>query len=102
MKDYNGKEFTPTEMYKLINYLVVAGIPFEVQDCWDAPQVCYPSVDNRICDAVCHAFSYGHERGELEIMGLLTEEEERCDGVLGWLTAREVFNRIADDYFKVK
>ena len=99
MKDFFGKEFSPTEMYKLINMLINAKIPFVVAECYGTPQVCYPSLENCICDAVCHSGSYGHERGLLEIMGLHTD---RTAGVEGWLTAEEVYKRISQDYEKRK
>ena len=95
MKDLLGKEFSPTETYKLINLLIKAKIPFEVVELLDAPQVCYPSKENCICDAICHSGSYGHNQGLLEIMGLNTDP---TDGVEGWLTAEEVFKRICEDY----
>lgn len=85
------------EMQKLITMLTDANIPFEVRDCWSTPQVCYPTSADRICDAVCHFFSYGHESGLLEIMGLV-DVEEVGDEVEGWLTAEEVFSRILKHY----
>ena len=45
--------------------------------------------------------TYGEEDDLLEIMGLLTEEEEKIDSVTGYLTAEDVFNRIVK-YFKNK
>ena len=45
--------------------------------------------------------TYGEEDDLLEIMGLLTEEEEKIDSVTGYLTAEDVFNRIVK-YFKDK
>ena len=45
--------------------------------------------------------TYGEEDDLLEIMGLLTEEEEKIDDVTGYLTAEDVFNRIVK-YFKDK
>lgn len=83
------------EMNKLIVMLCKADIPFDLAIHFGRPQVIYPSVDNRICDAICHWGSYGHENGLLEIMGL-------CDGVdddvVGWLTAEEVFEKISEDW----
>ena len=46
-----------------------------------------------LCDAVYTIVSYGHEKGLLEIAGALTEKEKKIDGVLGYLTAEEVFKR---------
>ena len=96
MKDFFGNEFHPTEMYKLINRLIKAKIPFEVAEWMDTPMVWYPSKENHICDAICHSGSYGHEKGLLEIMGLTTDP----DDVEGYLTAEEVFERIHKDFAK--
>lgn len=96
MKDYFGNEFHPTEMYKLINLLIKAKIPFEVTEMVDTPQVWYPSEDICICDVICHSGSYGHEKGLLEIMGLTADS----DDVEGYLTAEEVFERIQEDFAK--
>ena len=87
-----------TEMEKLIKLLEEEKIPFETTECWGATQVCYPSSNNRVCDAVCHSFSYGHERGLLEIMGLVNEEEVG-DSVEGYLTAEDVFERIKNHFY---
>ena len=86
-----------TEMEKLALLLTKSNIPFQVTSCWESPQICYPSKANCICDAVCHSFSYGHEEGLLEIMGLV-DEEEVGDTVEGWLTAEEVFNKILNHF----
>lgn len=99
IKDHFGNEFSPIEMYKLINLLISAKIPFEVVELYDTPQVCYPSNSSRICDVVCHSGSYGHEQGLLEIMGL---NIDTTDDVEGWLTADEVFKRISQDYERNK
>lgn len=94
MKDFLDNEFHPTEMYKLINLLIKAKIPFEVTENMDTPQVWYPSKESHICDAICHSGSYGHEQGLLEIMGLTIDS----DDVEGYLTAEEVFERIQEDF----
>ena len=49
-----------------------------------------------VCSACTHSFSYGHENGLIEIMGLLTPEELKRDEVAGWLTAEDVFQRIVN------
>ena len=90
-----------TEMEKLIKLLAEAKIPFKIRDCWGTLQVGYPNFDNLVCDAVCHSFSYGHEEGLLEIMGLV-DEEEVGDSVEGYLTAEEVFERIKTHYEATK
>ena len=43
---------------------------------------------------ICGLGTYGAAEGLLEIMGLLTEEEEESDEVVGHLTAAEVLERI--------
>lgn len=48
----------------------------------------------RIISAIQGWGTYGVEGDRIEIMGLLTPEEQKVDGVLGWLTAQEVFDRI--------
>lgn len=90
-----------TEMNKLIEMLNNANIPFELTaDILDNEnnQVWYPSYKNPICDVICHQYSYGGEKGLLEIMGLLTEEEAEYDSVIGYLTAENIFKRIEQHY----
>ena len=55
----------------------------------------------RIISIVQGYRTYGEEYDLLEIMGLLTEEEEKIDSVTGYLTAENVFDRIVK-YFKDK
>ena len=99
-----------TQMGKLENMLNLSNIPFEITEHWsNTKQIWYPSRENCICDVICFSEagldrsyglggSYGHEKGLLEIMGLVNEEEVG-DSVEGWLTAEEVFDRIWDDYY---
>ena len=63
----------------------------------------YKVFDNekRIISIVQGYGTYGEEDDLLEIMGLLTEEEEKIDSVTGYLTAENVFDRIVK-YFKDK
>jgi hypothetical protein len=49
-------------------------------------------------DAIEHYASYGRSEDLLEIMGLLTSEEEGYDSVKGYLTAEDVFQRIKKHY----
>lgn len=86
-----------TEMGKLESYLNEALIPFEIGTILNTPQLFYPSKKERICDVICHEFSYGYDKGLLEIMGLTDTE----DGVEGCLTAEEIFNRIKKHYFNI-
>lgn len=85
------------EMVTLIDMLASANIPFELRTdaCGNKNnQIFYPSYKDYVCDVICHEFSYGGRDGLLEIMGLLDEEEQECDDVVGWLTAENVFARI--------
>jgi len=91
------------ELKKLDELLTEAGIPHEVtsidylgEDGVDC-QICYPSYKEKICDAINHRFSYGHEAGKLEIMGLV-DPDVVGDSVEGYLTAEQVFNRIQRDW----
>lgn len=88
------------EIYKLslmleeamINYICVPHIDgFHI--------LCMDENDEQICSIIEHRFSYGHEGDKLEIMGLLTEQEQKYDDVRGWMTAKEVVERIRQ-YFK--
>lgn len=89
-----------TEMNKLGYMLACTLIPYEQRPLLGGSQLCYPSIENCVCSVVCHDYSYGHQDGLLEIMGLLTEEEEEFDSVKGWLDADEVFKRISRHYFQ--
>ena len=80
-----------TESANLVRLLVVAGVPHEVRILYDGVQVLYPNLFRSVGDVVCHNFSYGHERGLLEAMGVGACDEE--DDVEGWLTAETVFDR---------
>ena len=85
------------EIHILRGMLFTAGIPHEFARNFDGCQIGYPALDpieERVCSVVETAISYGHEADLLEIMGLLTPEEEENDSVSGWLTAENVFGRI--------
>lgn len=56
--------------------------------------IVYDDHNTRIWDAVCHFGSYGHEKGLLEIMGVIVDEEADGDSVKGWLTADDVIKRL--------
>lgn len=93
---------TYLEIHKLREMLTSVSIPFVFVRLYDGWQVCYPGdirSDKCECSTVQHFFSRGSEDNLLEIMGLLSEEEkEEYGGVLGWLTAQEVFVRIKAHY----
>lgn len=88
------------EIEKLFDLLDKANVPYEVNYIFDTKQMCYPDKAHRICDAVCHQYSYGGSAGLLEIMGLTYGDD--CDDVEGWLTAEEVANRIIEHFNKNK
>ena len=99
----DGTTIIVNEMAVLVDMLESAHIPHEViKDSYGCDQVVYPSKHNCVCDAICHEFSFGYEKGLLEISGLLTPEEMEMDGVVGWLTAEEVFDRILNHYEETK
>lgn len=89
------------EILKLDRMLTDANIPHTLQRRFDGWQICYP-VERPSYDCVMDAIelfgSYGQEKDRLEIMGLLTPEEEEIDSVLGYLTAEDVFERISRHY----
>lgn len=78
------------EMMKLVAACVALEIPHAIQpDGFGGNMVVLLDENsNRIGDAICHAGSYGHEMGLLEIMG------KGCgDGdVIGYLNATEVIH----------
>lgn len=89
------------EFEKLVAMLDNAGIPYERDDSngiFSMNRIKYPSKENCECSVIYGFGSYGYDDGTLEIMGLLTPEEEEYDQVIGWLTADEVFERIRKHY----
>lgn len=84
------------EILKLDRMLTDASIPHTLDRLFDGWQVCYPTREQPelVMDAIEHYGSYGKDEDKLEIMGLLTPDEEEHDSVLGYLTAENVFERI--------
>ena len=84
------------EILKPDRILTDASIPHTLDRLFDGWQVCYPTREHpeRAMDAIEHYGSYGKDEDKLEIMGLLTPDEEEYDSVLGYLTAEDVFERI--------
>ena len=75
-------------------------IPHDFTNLFDGWHIEYSVASNngyRICSVIEHKYSYGSEKDLLEIMGLVSKEEAE-DGVLGYLTAEEVFKRIYEHY----
>lgn len=90
-----------TEILKLDELLNKSNIPHTLHKMFDGFQILYPQCRERcncVMDAIEHRGSYGSEKNLLEIQGLLTEEEQRNDSVLGFLTAEEVFKRIENHW----
>ncbi len=90
------------EILKLKEMLEKAKIPFSFEDDffkgYRKPSyqiVIYDKRDNKtkLCDVIYHFGNYGYDKGLLEIMGALTEDEYKNDSVLGYLNADEVFKR---------
>ena len=109
LSDPGAVESVCTEQYKEIfrlkDMLEENNIPFEFNFMVDIMgyQIAYPENGlNRICSVIETSSSYGHENDLLEIMGLLTDEENKYDDVAGNLTAEDVFERIKNDYMNKK
>ena len=81
-----------------------ANIPFAFNELYKGYHLCYPKFSPKelICSVVEHEGSYGNRLDLLEIMGLLTEQEQEIDEVVGSLTAEEVFNRINNHWTSLK
>lgn len=88
------------EIIKLHDMLVEHDVPHALRRVFDGWQVCYPTDGDWIMSVIEHKGSYGADSDELEIMGLLTPEEETWDDVSGYLTAEEVFERVLEHYTK--
>ena len=97
-----------TELNRLEEYLKVNGIPYEriSKDTEYDPEypyylialerhqlIVYDERGNRLWDAICHEGSYGAEEGLLEIYGEIVSPTAG-DSVEGWLTAKDVIERI--------
>ena len=83
------------EIIALDRLLQLKEIPHSFEKFMDGWQICYPKNDgNWVVSVIEHCGSYGHEQDLLEIMGLLTPEEEQIDSVVGGLTFEDVYNRI--------
>ena len=81
------------EILKLADMLDSANIPYESEELWGGIHIEYPNKENCVCSVICHDFSFGGHLGLLEIMGLTDD-----DDVQGYLTAQDVYNRIAIHY----
>ena len=88
------------EILRLEAMLKENNIPYEKGEALNGWQICYPcfALIKRACSVIEHDGSYGREEDRLEIMGLLTVEEEKYDSVVGHLTAEDVLSRIKKDF----
>lgn len=87
------------EILKLKSMLENAKIPHEYKIGFcNGIAIQYPNDKGRVCSAIEHDYSYGHQCDNIEIMGLLTAKESEYDSVVGWLTAEDVFSRIKAHY----
>lgn len=81
------------EPLRLAYMCLANNIPFEIAEMFGGIIIGYPSLGrDKVSDAICHGGSYGHEKGLLEIMGLV-DVEKVGDSVEGYLIAEEVFMR---------
>ena len=83
-----------TEIKKLADGLMEKGIQFTFTTLDKGYQIVVndPKTREYKWDAVCHSFSYGNDRGLLEIMGEIVEND--YDSVEGWLTAEDILKRL--------
>ena len=87
------------EIFKLKHLLDINDIPYEIEmGYFNGAVIAYPDNVNTICSAIEHDGSYGKHYDKIEIMGLLTEEEQKYGEVIGYLTAEDVFSRIKTHY----
>lgn len=87
-----------TCMLDLITKLTNANIPFEARIIKvgkeESIQICYPSVDTCMMDAICHQYSSGGQDDRIEILGYLGKDDHDAwlvDDAVGWLEAQEAF-----------
>lgn len=87
------------EIFVLRDMMDEAKIPYEFNTGFlGGYHLRYHADGNCVCSVVEHDHSYGNNEDRLEIMGLLTEEEEMHDSVVGHLTAEDVFRRIKEHW----
>ena len=86
-----------TQLDLLQKYLKEQDIHYErIDNSWEMDSDGFHQIQvfdnegNQIWDAVCHGFSYGHEDGLLEVMGL----NDHKNDVEGDLTAKDIICKI--------
>lgn len=83
------------QMDLLEEYLREKEIRYERKDIDGGEQImAYSKNGDRLWDAICTKYSYGHEKGLIEIMGNIVDRERVVDGVEGCLTAQDVIDRV--------
>lgn len=98
-----------TEIFKLRDMLDAIDLEYEFHDrSIPIPQykdrhehyqiILLDEYGNKIVSVIQGSCTYGGTQNKLEIMGLLTPEEEEHDSVVGYLTADEVYERIIKYY----
>ena len=92
-----------SEMRKLQRMLDEANISYDIRKIFSGEQIEYfghndRTKKGRVCSIICHEYSYGSDIELLEIMGFALTDSD--DGVEGYLTAEEVFDRIKKDWDK--
>lgn len=87
-----------TEILCLREMLKESNVPFHIFRRLDGYQILYPNIHTPRCSIIQHEFSYGGKDNLIEIQGLLTIEERKSSSVLGYLDAKNVFERIKKDF----
>lgn len=90
------------ELDKLEFYCKGRGFNYKREDEWVSDMrerhliIVYDENQNRLWDAACSPGTYGYEQGKLEIFGSIVFEDDPdgAEGVVGWLMANEVIERI--------
>ena len=83
------------EIDLLEEYLRKKEKPYQRKDMDDGEQIIvYDEKGYRLWDAICTRYSFGHEKGLLEIMGNIVDEKRVRDRVEGWPTAQDVIDRV--------
>lgn len=95
-KMYGGiPEITENDKFiKMVQKNPPLTFTFSVTECCGRPQIIFmdAKTGERVCDAICHWGSYGHERGLIEVMGYPLSLAD--DDVDGFLTANTVYARL--------
>jgi hypothetical protein len=82
------------QMDLLEEYLRKKEKPYQRWDMDDGEQIIvYDEEGNRLWDAICTKYSYGHEKDLIEIMGDIAKKHAG-DFVEGCLTAQDVIDRV--------